>query len=319
MTRPTPRLPHDKSHVSAVTLLDGGTGRELKRIGAPFRQPEWSALALIEAPQFVTQVHESYVAAGADALTTNTYAIVPFHIGAERFRSEGRSLAALAGRLARDTASRATRPVAVAGSLPPICGSYRAEWFDASLARPILRILIDALGPHVDFWLAETQSCIAEAELVRELVGPAADPRVKPLWLSFTLEDEARANAPARLRSGEPVGEAVRAALRLGAAAVLFNCSQPEVMGEAVSESQRVRSAAGAGAVGLRIGVYANAFPPVNAAVAKANAELNTIRADLTPPAYLTWARDWVARGASIIGGCCGIGPEHIAMLRAGL
>ena len=47
-----------------ICLLDGGTGRELLRIGAPFGQPEWSARALMEAPQFVTRVHEAFVAAG---------------------------------------------------------------------------------------------------------------------------------------------------------------------------------------------------------------------------------------------------------------
>ena len=33
-----------------VKILDGGMGRELKRMGAPFQQPEWSALALLEGP-----------------------------------------------------------------------------------------------------------------------------------------------------------------------------------------------------------------------------------------------------------------------------
>jgi S-methylmethionine-dependent homocysteine/selenocysteine methylase len=316
--------------LNAITLLDGGTGRELKRIGAPFRQPEWSALALIEAPQFVSRVHESYIAAGADVLTTNTYAVVPFHIGDDRFREQGHALAALAGQLARaaaDQANRATsgrdarRKVSVAGSLPPACGSYRAEWFDAEAARPILRVLIDALAPSVDHWLAETLSCVAEARLVRELLGNATDISAKPLWLSFTLEDEARGAPPARLRSGETVADAVRAAIDLNASALLFNCSQPEVMGDAVSEARRVLDAAGAHvqASRLRVGVYANAFPPVQAAVAEANAELSAIRADVTAPAYLVWARDWVGRGASIIGGCCGIGPEHISALRAGL
>ena len=86
--------PRDESPPT-ITLLDGGTGRELKRIGAPFRQPEWSALALIEAPEFVSRVHEAYVAAGADVITTNSYAVVPFHLGAERFAAEGAKLAAL--------------------------------------------------------------------------------------------------------------------------------------------------------------------------------------------------------------------------------
>ena len=72
-----------------ITILDGGTGRELMRMGAPFRQPEWSALALMEGPQFVTRVHQAFIEAGADAITTNSYAIVPFHIGAERFQQRG--------------------------------------------------------------------------------------------------------------------------------------------------------------------------------------------------------------------------------------
>jgi S-methylmethionine-dependent homocysteine/selenocysteine methylase len=303
--------------LNAVTLLDGGTGRELKRIGAPFRQPEWSALALIEAPHFVSQVHESYIAAGADVLTTNTYAVVPFHIGEERFRADGHRLAELAGRLARGVADRAAHPVTVVGSLPPACGSYRAEWFDIAVARPIVQTLINALGPWVDCWLAETLSHAGEAELVRELIGPASDPRVKPLWLSFTVDDTAGRSTPARLRSGEPVAEAAAAALRLGAGALLFNCSQPEAMGAAVDEARRVLRQAGPAGADVRIGVYANAFSPVDAAVAEANAEISPIRGDLTPAAYCGWAEGWVAQGASIIGGCCGVGPEHIAALRA--
>ena len=40
-------------------VLDGGMGRELARRGAPFRQPEWSALALMEAPETVREVHQA--------------------------------------------------------------------------------------------------------------------------------------------------------------------------------------------------------------------------------------------------------------------
>src|SRR5436305_3816465 len=113
--------------MSDLIVLDGGAGRELARMGAPFRQPEWSALALIEGPDFVTRMHERYVAAGADVITTNSYAVVPFHIGPERFAARGAALADLAGRLARQVAAGARRPVKVAGSLPPVCGSYRAD------------------------------------------------------------------------------------------------------------------------------------------------------------------------------------------------
>jgi S-methylmethionine-dependent homocysteine/selenocysteine methylase len=97
-------------------------------------------------------------------------------------------------------------------------------------------------------------------------------------------------------------------------AALLFNCSQPEVMEAAV----RVARAQLGQDSAIRIGVYANAFPPM-AADAEANSGLSPIRADLTPEGYARFAAAWHAAGASILGGCCGIGPEHIAALRAGV
>ncbi|MBX9458532.1 MAG: homocysteine S-methyltransferase family protein [Rhizobium sp.] len=295
-----------------VTILDGGMGRELERSGAPFRQPEWSALALIESPAHVGQAHAAFARNGAEFITTNSYAVVPFHIGRERFDAEGLRLADLAGRLARQTADEFG--VRVAGSLPPVLGSYRPDLFNPDEARPILEVLIEGLSPYADVWLAETQSSLAEVALVRELLHD--DPR--PLWLSFTLDDHdanAVQSGAARpvLRSGEPVVEAARQALALGAAALLFNCSQPEVMEAAVREA---RAALGDATIG--IGVYANAFAS-EADDAAANETLHGIRADLTPPLYLGWAKRWVDAGASMVGGCCGISPEHIGELARAL
>jgi len=300
--------------MSELIVLDGGAGRELARMGAPFRQPEWSALALMEGPDFVTRMHERFIAAGADVITTNSYAVVPFHIGSARFADRGEALADLAGRLARQAAAGVSRPVKVAGSLPPACGSYRADLFRPDEARPILQTLVRGLAPYVDHWQAETLSAIEEAELVREVIDAANSPS-RPLWLSFTLEDEADRGGEPRLRSGQPAADAVAAAIQLRAEAVLFNCSQPEAMGGAVVAARKVIEAAGAK---LKIGVYANAFPPQSKDAA-ANANLHDIRTDLNPQAYLAFAQAWQGTGASILGGCCGIGPEHIAVLRQGL
>jgi S-methylmethionine-dependent homocysteine/selenocysteine methylase len=288
--------------VSGVVILDGGTGRELARSGAPFRQPEWSALALIEAPHFVAQVHQRYVAAGADVITTNSYAVVPFHIGQDRFDAHGAQWAALAGRLARDVADAAPRKVAVAGSLPPV---------SALPARPDRPAQPCGAGRSGGSTGAPCRSLAGRNALghCRGGTGGRPAPTGKPLWLSFTLADEDPAAAP-QLRSGESVAEAAAAALRLGARALLFNCSQPEVMAAAVAEAK----AALAG-TDVAIGVYANAFPP-QGADAEANNGLSPIRADLTPEGYAAFARAWAAQGATILGGCCGIGPEHIATLR---
>jgi S-methylmethionine-dependent homocysteine/selenocysteine methylase len=305
--------------MARITLLDGGMGRELKRMGAPFRQPEWSALALMEAPDFVSEAHAAFIAAGAEVVTTNSYAVVPFHIGQDRFAADGRMLAERAGRLARAAADGAGRKVRVAASLPPLFGSYRPDLFNAARAPELLRPLVEGLSAHADLWLAETLGSIAEAAAVAEaLEGDALAGDARPLWISFTLADDRPEPSDPRLRSGEPVAEAVRAAARLGAAAVLFNCSQPEVMAPALEVTRDTLAAQDLatqdGAV--RTGAYANAFPP-KGKDEEANESLNGLRSDLDPPSYLAYAQDWVGRDATIIGGCCGIGPEHIAALRA--
>ena len=289
-----------------LVLLDGGMGRELQRRGAPFRQPEWSALALSEAPEQVEAVHRAYIEAGAQVITSNSYAVVPFHIGEARFAAEGEALAARAGQLARQAVVASGQPVRVAGSLPPLFGSYRPDLFEPARVDEVLQPLIRGLAPHVDLWLAETQSSLAEVRAIA-----AGLPRDgKPLWLSFTLKDEDVDETP-RLRSGESVAEAAQLAVELGAGALLFNCSQPEVMAAALDTARATFAAAG---IEIPFGAYANAFPP-QPEEATANDGLDPLRPDLDPPGYLSFAQDWQARGASLIGGCCGIGPEHIAVL----
>ena len=133
--------------------------------------------------------------------------------------------------------------------------------------------LVQGLAPHVDLWLAETQSSIVEARAIH--AGLPKDG--KPFWLSFTLKDEDTDDVP-RLRSGEPVAQAAEAAAQLGVQVLLFNCSQPEVIGDAVDVAQSVISRLGQD---IAIGAYANAFPP-QPKEAKANDGLDELRADGT-------------------------------------
>lgn len=299
--------------MAEIRILDGGMSRELVRLGAELRQPEWSASALWEAPAKVRQVHEEFIDAGAGMITTNSYALVPFHIGDERFDRQGASLIALSGRLAREAAN--ARPAAkaiVAGSLPPIFGSYEPERFDPAHVQDYLGVLVENLTPYVDVWLGETLSLIAEGEAVRAAVGATG----KPFWISFTLADDdaALASAAPRLRSGETVRDAAAWAAGSGARALLFNCSRPEAMLPAVRAAADVFATLGAD---LEIGVYANAFETDHEGAA--NETLHGTRKDLTAERYTRFACDWVEAGATMIGGCCGIGAAHIAGIAHGL
>lgn len=286
-----------------ITVLDGGMGRELMRIGAPFRQPEWSALALLEAPEWVAAAHRNFVEAGAQVITSNSYAVVPFHIGPDRFVEQGRDLAALSGRLAREAA--ADTGVVVAGSLPPLFGSYRPDLFDAVTAPSIIDPLVDGLSSHVDVWLGETLGSIAEAVAVRDALDRAGSSL--PLWVSYSLDDA----VPGVLRSGEPVADAVARAIDLGATVVSFNCCQAETI--TASLEAAVTTAAGR----ARIGAYANRFVSSHTGGAGANAQLSAFRDDLDPAAYGAFVRRWIDTGVELVGGCCGMEPAHIAHLAA--
>jgi len=301
-------------------ILDGGMGRELLRRGAPFRQPEWSALALIEAPEHVSAVHDDYIRAGADLITTNSYAVVPFHIGADRFERDGAALIDLAGRLARESADAGERKVLVAGSLPPVLGSYRPDLFDKAEAMRLLGVLVRNLAPHVDLWLAETLSSIEEIETVREVLDEVLPGDTRPLWVSFTIEDIKGAGtvlageADPVLRSGQPVLRAAEVARDIGAEALLFNCSQAEFMAPAI---RLVRAALAGHPLADKIGAYANTFVPVPEGEQKvaANGDLCQLRGDLDPAQYTAMVQSWVEAGATHVGGCCGIGPDHICAL----
>lgn len=296
----------------SITILDGGMSRELMRLNAPFKQPEWSALSLYEKPSAVQQVHEEFIKAGAQVITTNSYAVVPFHIGEQRFHADGKMLSDLAGRLAKSAVKNSgVLTTKIAGSLPPMFGSYRADLIEQDRFADIAQPIIDGLSPYVDLWLCETQSAIIEPVSVQKLL-PKDE---RPLWVSFTLIDEKPTPEP-QLRSGETVKSAVEKMVEIGVSAILFNCCQPEVIEQALIVTRETLKQLNA--TYIQTGAYANAFAP-QPEDATANDGLDEVRKDLTPESYLEWAKKWTAQGATIVGGCCGIGREFIKVLSENL
>ncbi len=115
-----------------ITILDGGMGGELMKRGANSGKALWSAQSLIDAPEMVTQVHADFIAAGADIITTNSYSTIPSYLGKQGLAHEFETYTAKAGRLARAAADSAIGSVRVAGSLPPLDESYRADLVPAA-------------------------------------------------------------------------------------------------------------------------------------------------------------------------------------------
>jgi S-methylmethionine-dependent homocysteine/selenocysteine methylase len=300
-----------------MIILDGGLGRQLAAMGAPFRQPEWSAAALIEGPHFVRAVHDAFIAAGADVISTNSYAVVPHHIGEEMFAERGDELLAIAAREARESAAAADRRVRVAASVPPMFGSYLPEAFDSARGRRMMKRFRQQLAPVADIFCGETLGSIAEVTTFLDVFGDVA----ADLWVSVTLEDVDADPKNPRLRSGELLLDLLHAVERHRHDALLFNCSQPEVMGDAIRLARATldRFARQHGKAEPLIGVYANAFPLMDEKYQGSNTSVHKLREDITPENYTRYALEWQALGADIIGGCCGISPDHIAHLAAAL
>ena len=300
-----------------VTVLDGGMGKELRRIGAPFRQPEWSSLALMEAPEMVVRAHSNFVEAGAEVITTNNYAVVPYHHDDRFFEARGAELTRLAGELARTAAAEAPsgHRVRVAGSMPPLFGSYEPDRFDPVAAAPMYRIIVEALEPSVDIWLGETLSSVAELHEIVDAIEEV-DAARRPVWMGFTFPDQWKDGRTVALRSGEGVDAIAAAAVDRSLDAVLVNCTVPEQTGPALAAIAAGLSERGVTiGHGMALGAYANAFPETERDSYAANTVILERRDDLTPDRYADIVGGWIELGATLVGGCCDMYPEHIAAL----
>lgn len=284
---------------SPITILDGAMGTELKARGATvpdYRSSAWSAMALIHDPDAVRQVHRDYIAAGADVVTANNYAVVPrllTRVGMEARLEELTRTACRLARAARENSGR--NDVLVAGSLPPLDTTYRPDLVpaDDELDATYGRIAL-ALAGEVDFALAETLTTVREAVAAAR----AAERVGLRVWVSWNLALDG-----AMLRGGESLTHGVRALDGLPVAAFLVNCVPT---GHVLAALEELRSA-----THRPIGAYANSCtsaPDQDALDACAGSVLG-------PDAYADVVATWVAAGATLVGGCCDTNPAHIAAL----
>jgi S-methylmethionine-dependent homocysteine/selenocysteine methylase len=229
--------------------------------------------------------------------------------------------------------------IKVAGCVPPLHESYRfdrvgsEEEMSAAYGQ-----IVEIIKCYSDVLLCETLSCVRESSCA----ATAAALSGLPVWVAWTLHEDGSGN----LRSSEPIEDAVAAVSHVkNLQACLVNCSSVESTMAAIPRLKEQLKKEGLEHV--KIGAYANGFVTVNAATDgkdvdyghahcdhadkkrkceetkdekhEETATPSEYRVDLTPEKYLAEAEKWVQSGASIVGGCCGVFPEHIKALSSGL
>lgn len=114
----------ESPHLDRPAPLDGGMGSELRSRRVEIMTTNQSAGALMTAPTVIRDIHRDYVDAGAVVITMNTYGVIRYELASERSRSVSPNRPRFACQLAVEAHDQAGRPVAIAGSLPPLTWSY---------------------------------------------------------------------------------------------------------------------------------------------------------------------------------------------------
>jgi S-methylmethionine-dependent homocysteine/selenocysteine methylase len=290
--------------MSTITLLDGGMGQELLRRSTREVTPMWSADIMLNEPMLVRDLHREFIDCGARVITLNTYTATPQRLKRENELDQLEYLHQAAMKAAKQAIELTARnDVAIAGCLPPLVASYRPEVclsFEESLAT--YRRLVELQSPASDLFICETMSSITEARAA----CTAAVESGKSVWVALTVSDD----HPQQLRSGESLRDALLALESFDTQATLLNCSQPEAISACWPLLNMKKQ---------KIGAYANGFISINSLYPGDTVEELETRQDMSPQQYAEHAISWARNGASIIGGCCEIGPAHIKALHTRL
>ena len=290
-----------------TVVLDGGMGSELVRRGV-----RWRDHGLRTDAAAVQALHAEYVRAGAHVIRTNTFQLNRrvyenvfrdaehrHHIGAPDLDQRIPRLIPKAVDLARAAREEAGRgEVAIAGVMSPLEHCFRPDLAaadeQARAAHAEIAQLLARAG--VDLLLLESMNTLGEA---RVALAAAADTGL-PVWVSFVVD------ADGHLLSGESLSDAGRLLRESGVDVMLVNCAPPDDIGRALGELDGTDAWRGGYA---HIGRFDppswkfEFFPRFTGTHA------------WTPRQYAATAAEWQARGARVLGGCCGTGPAHVRAL----
>jgi S-methylmethionine-dependent homocysteine/selenocysteine methylase len=286
-----------------IVLTDGGMGQELIRRSGKEPTPMWSARVLLDEPDLVRELHVDFIGAGARVITMNTYSATPERLARDGMDEWFVPLQERGWRLAEEARDLTGQDVRIAACLPPLFASYRpdvAPGYEECLA--LYRQVVELQADRADLMLCETLASLKEIRAA----ATAAKESGKPVWVGMTVRDD----GSGLLRGGESLADAHAVLDEIGVEARLLNCSKPEAISASWEEFSK-----GEGP----LGAYANGFTAIDSLKPGGTVKSLEARHDLGAEQYAAFALGWVRDGAKIVGGCCEVGPEHIAALREAL
>lgn len=302
----------DKLDAKSIVIMDGGTGTEISRRGVTIDSSgSWSANVNITYPDLVLDIHRDYILAGAEIITTNTFSTSRATLAIDGLSEQTEEINKQSVRLAMNARKNcaAEETVVIAGSIsafepkghPEIIPSYDEALEDY---REQVKILAKE---RVDLIVLEMFARTIDLKAAIEATSGTG----LPIWVGLSCENhdnQIYLGLNGR-HGGETIANAVIASSSPNVKAFCIMHSPPQVTADALRELNTYTS--------LPIGAYAHggSIEDENGQAPKASREGRPRLSGTGPEEYLDYAREWVACGATIIGGCCGTTPEHIRAL----
>lgn len=285
-----------------LVIIDGAMGTELERRGVPMDALAWSGAAVIEYPEVVVAAHRDYIDAGAEAIIANTFGMSPFMLGATRYRDRAEEGLRQAVRLARQACRELGRPdVAVVGSISTmtpggdISSSFEPMTPDQAHAgfAQMMRVFEEEGADAVALEMMQ--------DVVRAPIAMAVAKQSKlPVWLGVCC---ARAKDDDTLVAFDfpdiAFADVLDCLLPMEPDVVNVMHSDVNVTPDAL-EMVKARWSG-------PLGVY-----PESGYFTMPNWQFVDV---ISPDRFVAEAHKWIAQGVRMIGGCCGLGPEHIHAL----
>lgn len=291
----------DKFDNGEMLIIDGAMGTELERRGVPMHAEAWSGAALIEHPDAIIGAHEDYIRAGAEVIITNTFGASPHMLKAMGYGDRDEAIIESAVDLAKRARDNTGVDVAIAGSI-----STMAAGGDVA----------DPGDRHSDDEVVDSMNRMAQAlarggcdmialEMMQDshrapIATQAAKDTGLPVWLGLTCAwNETRDKLVAFDFPEYDFDEFLAAMLPIGPDLVSIMHSDVDVTSAALDVVKQSWDGP--------LGAY-----PEAGYFTMPNWQFVDI---IAPDDLVTRARGWVDQGVTVLGGCCGLGPEHIAAL----
>ena len=283
-----------------IIILDGAIGAELEKKGAKMHKDLWCGTCSVESPDLVKKVHEEYILAGADIITTNTYATTPIAMKQYGFDNQISEFNKKSVQLAKEAVENTNKDVAIAGSVSTFGSLYK---YGLEAMKPGFKEQLNILSNEgVDLIILEAMS--SQADIVETIIECSSQTKL-PVWLSISCVINDNTNKVMlgyndTVDTDTNVYEDFEISIdnfsKIHQGPILIAHSDIEVTGQAIKIAKKKFNGV--------LGAYPN-----RGHYEKPHWKFVD---NITPSEYLEKAKSWVGNGTQIIGGCCGVGVEEI-------